>query len=72
MSGFSVLEYGAYARTFTLKYWSERFKNYNSVIYGILKFITRIRFFKKSFLRVNLRDQVEVFAVKTESKNKKL
>ena len=70
LSGFVVLKYGAYARIFTLNYWSERFKNYNSMIYRILKLVTRIRIFKKSFLRVNLRDQVEVFAIKTASKNK--
>lgn len=72
LSGFVVLKYGAYARIFTLGYWSERFKNYNGVIYGILKLVTRIKIFKKSFLKVNLRDQVEVFAMKAESKNKKL
>jgi len=70
LSGFAVLKYDAHARIFTLGYWSERFKNYNGVIYGILKLVTRIRIFKKSFLKVNLRDQVEVFAKKTESKNK--
>jgi len=70
LSGFVVLKYGAYARIFTLNYWSERFKNYNSMIYKILKLVTRIKIFKKSFLRVNLRDQVEVFARKAASKNK--
>ncbi|MCX5687440.1 MAG: class I SAM-dependent methyltransferase [Candidatus Omnitrophica bacterium] len=70
LSGFVVLKYDAYARIFTLNYWSERFRNYNSIIYRILKIVIRIKIFKKSFLRVNLRDQVEVFARKVVSKNK--
>ena len=64
LSGFVVLKYDAYARIFTLNYWAERFKNYNSIIYMALKFVTKIRIFKKSFLRINLRDQIEVFARK--------
>lgn len=69
LSGFFVLKYDAYTRIFTLNYWSERFKHYNSIIYRVLKLVTRIRIFKRSFLRVNLRDQVEVFARKTANKS---
>ena len=70
LSGFVVLGYDSYARIFTLNYWSERFKDYNSIIYRILKLITKIRVIKKSILRINLRDQIEVFARKVASKNK--
>lgn len=70
LSGFVVLGYDSYARIFTLNYWSERFKDYNSMIYRILKFITKIRVIRKSFLRINLRDQIEVFARKAANKNK--
>lgn len=64
LSGFVVLKYDVYTRIFTLNYWAERFKSYNSIIYRVLKFVTKIRIFKKSFLKINLRDQIEVFARK--------
>ena len=64
LCGFNVVKYDLYARTFTLAYWAKRFKNYNHLIYKILILVTKIGIFKKTFLRVNLRDQIEVFATK--------
>lgn len=63
-SGFAAVRYGSYARTFTLNYWAERFRNYNALIYRILRFIAKTGAFKNSFITIDLGDQIEVFARK--------
>jgi len=64
VSGFRVLKYDSYSRVFTLNYWTERFKNYNPLIYKILRLVDRIWNLKKILLRVNFLDQIEVYARK--------
>ena len=61
-SGFKGIKWSLYSRTFSLKYWMERFESYNKTIYKILVFISRIDALKKKLFRVNLRDQIEVLA----------
>lgn len=63
-TGFEVTEWSSHSRTFTMKYWIERFKYYNKPIYKISRLISQIDIFGKSLLRINLRDQIQVLARK--------
>jgi len=62
--GFRDMKYSTYIRTFTLKYWIERCKNYNRFLYNMLLFISKISNSENKLIQVNLRDQIEVFARK--------
>ena len=66
-SGFRAIKYSRYVRTFTVRYWLERFADYNKLIYRFFSFITRINLFGKRLLTVNLYDEVGVFARKKRS-----
>jgi len=64
-TGFESIKYACHARAFSLKYWLERFKNYNKIICRILVVFSRIGLLNKRPLKINLRDQIEVFARKS-------
>ncbi len=64
-TGLKIIKYSSHARTFSLRYWVERFKNYNKLIYKILAFIIRIGTLGDKLVRVNLRDQIGAFACKS-------
>lgn len=66
-SGFRAIKYSRYVRTFTVRYWLERFADYNKLIYRFFSSITRINLFGKRLLTVNLYDEVGVFARKKRS-----
>lgn len=64
-TGFKTIKWSSYARTFTLKYWAMRFKNYNKLMYKILMLFSKAIGGKKKLFRINLRDQIEVLARKS-------
>lgn len=44
--------------------WLKRVNAHSKVLYGILYYISRIGNFRSALLKINLRDQIEVLAVK--------
>lgn len=66
-AGFKALKYSSHARFFTLGYLANRLKNYNKHICRICGFAAKHLFSKDKLFRVNLGDQIEVFAKKKRS-----
>ncbi len=63
-TGFHDFQFISHERTFSFRYWMERFENYSKTIYGILTFISKKMGFKNKLLRINLWDQIGIFARK--------
>lgn len=61
-AGFDIIKCRSSTRTFSLNYWVERFREYNEPIYRLLKFLTRFRFLRDRLIKIDLADQIEVFA----------
>lgn len=61
-TGFSLLTCKNHPRTFSIRYWVFRFKNYNKAIYGILKFLADKTFLGRRLLTIDTADQMEVYA----------
>jgi len=66
-TGFKSIRWSVYARNFTFKYWLERVRPYNKAIYKILDAISSIGKLKDAFIKIDFRDQIEVFAKKRRS-----
>lgn len=67
--GFKSISWSLYTRTFSLKYLTQRFKNYNRPIYRLLMFlfdVGRCAKLESRLFRINLGDEIEVFACKKE------
>ena len=60
--GFSQLKFTGHPRTFSLKYWVFRFRNYNEHIYNMLKFFVCHTPLGNLPLTINTADQIEVYA----------
>ncbi len=63
-AGFKPLKTKSHVRVFTLKYWLGRLKGYNASVYKIFMFLIKHGLIKNGFFRVNLGDQIEVYASK--------
>jgi Glycosyltransferases involved in cell wall biogenesis len=63
-AGFAPIKTKSHARTFTLKYWIDRLKGYNESMYKAFIFLIKHGFIKNGLLRVDLGDQIEVYARK--------
>lgn len=63
-SGFKIKRYNPHIRIFSINYWVKRLKTHNRFLYKIWDFISRIGKLGKTQLKINLRDQIEVTAVK--------
>ena len=63
--GLRIKKYAPHVRIFSVDYWVKRIRCYSGALYRALYFISRIDNFGKFNLSVNLRDQLEILAVKT-------
>jgi len=63
--GFRVKKYNTHIRIFSINYWTKRLKVHNYVLYRILDFISKIGNLGTAHLKVNLHDQIETVAMKT-------
>ena len=63
-AGFLPIKFTGHPRTFSLKYWVFRFRNYNKIIYKVLKFFIGHTFLGGMLLTINTADQIEVYAKK--------
>ena len=61
-TGFLPLKFTRHPRTFSLKYWIFRFRNYNEHVYNILKFFVYHTPLGNVLLTINTADQIEVHA----------
>lgn len=62
--GFKVLKNSSHTRVFSLNYWSRRIESYNKFLYKLFCFISKYTLFQNRLIRVNFKDQIEVFAQK--------
>jgi 2-polyprenyl-3-methyl-5-hydroxy-6-metoxy-1,4-benzoquinol methylase len=62
-AGFTPIKTGTHARTFSLKYWVTKIKDYNERLYRLCKFLIRNNI-KNRLVRINLGDQIEVYGRK--------
>ena len=65
VSGFKPIKTKSHARTFSIKYWASKFKDYNKKIYSFLVFLIRYNVIANKLLTINLGDQIEIYACKT-------
>lgn len=65
VAGFKVIKVSSYARIFSLRYWTKRLEAYRTFVYDILRFLTRFEFLKHKLIKINLRDQMVIFAQKS-------
>ena len=66
IAGFVPKKTGSYTRVFSLSYWASKLKNYNIILYRVFTFFMRHNSMKDNLLRINLGDQIEVYAVKSK------
>jgi len=59
--GFKVIKYSSHVRVFSLSYWKRRLANYNKFLF---KLTSKYTFSRDKLLKVNFKDQIEVFAQK--------
>lgn len=64
-AGFEPVKTRSHVRVFTLKYWLSRFKGYNEKIYNFFMFLIKQGIVKDGLIRVDMGDQVEVYAGKS-------
>ncbi|MFH1846509.1 MAG: methyltransferase domain-containing protein [Candidatus Omnitrophota bacterium] len=63
-SGFMPVLIRPCSRIFSVEYWSDKLKEYNSRIYGLFSFLVKCGVFRKELLKINLRDQIEIYGRK--------
>jgi len=63
-SGFTVIKSRSCARTFSLGYWLEKLGFYNKPLAQLFSLLMKRDFIAKRLIRINLGDQIEVFARK--------
>lgn len=66
-TGFVSFKIRSHARIFTLKYWAYKIKGYNKILYKICSFLLAYNNLKNKLIRINLQDQIEVYARKRRS-----
>ncbi len=64
-AGFDPIRTKSHVRVFTLKYWLDRLRGYNEFIYRAFMFLIKCGFIKNGLFRVDLGDQIEVYARKS-------
>ena len=62
-AGFVPVRFRTHARSFSLKYWLSKIKDYNDTLYNVGKFLIRGNL-KDKLVRINLGDQIEVYCRK--------
>lgn len=62
--GFNILRCNSHIRVFSMEYWAIRIKNYNTSLYKLLNFLLRQAFLQNRLLKLNFKDQIEVYARK--------
>ncbi|MBN1527142.1 MAG: class I SAM-dependent methyltransferase [Candidatus Omnitrophica bacterium] len=67
-AGFIPLRTKSHVRAFTFKYWVNQFKSYSRIIYRILVFLMEKLRLENRLLRIDLGDQIEVYAAKPGAK----
>ena len=65
ISGFLPVRIRSHPRTFTTKYWIEKFRDYNETLYAILTFLFNRGVIKNRLFTANLGDQIEIYARKS-------
>lgn len=64
-TGFKPVKCRSHSRTFSLRYWTERFGKYSGPLYKILLAVSSCKTCGSRLLTINLRDQIEVYARKS-------
>lgn len=65
VTGFKPIKCRSHSRTFSLRYWTERFAKYSGPLSKILERIASTGSFGSRLLTINLGDQIEVYARKS-------
>jgi ubiquinone/menaquinone biosynthesis C-methylase UbiE len=63
-AGFAPIKTMTHARVFSLNYWLLRIKDYSPALYNVFSFLFGRGIAKKSLLKIDLGDQIEVYARK--------
>jgi len=63
-AGFAPIKTKSHARTFSLKYWGSKIKDYDRIPYRICGFLINHSIIKDWLIKINLGDQIEVYARK--------
>jgi Glycosyltransferases involved in cell wall biogenesis len=63
-AGFNAIKAKSHVRVFTLKYWLSRLKGYSEHVHSIFMFLIDHKLIKNRLFRVDLGDQIEVYARK--------
>lgn len=66
-AGFTPIVSRSHVRIFTFKYWVDRFENYNKSLHRLFTFLIERRIIGNGLVRIDLGDQIEVYARKTRS-----
>ncbi|MFC1646532.1 methyltransferase domain-containing protein, partial [Candidatus Omnitrophota bacterium] len=61
-TGFEVVRWGNYSRTFTLRYWLKKIEGHDKKLFGFLNFIFKNNSFKNKSIKISVGDQMEVIA----------
>lgn len=64
-AGFEPIRTRSHVRVFTLKYWLSKFQGYNQKIHGFFIFLMKHGIVKDGLIRIDLGDQIEVYARKS-------
>lgn len=64
-AGFKPIKCKSHARTFSLKYWAQRCEAYNNLFLKPILYFLRNKPLANKLIRVNFRDQIEVYAIKS-------
>jgi 2-polyprenyl-3-methyl-5-hydroxy-6-metoxy-1,4-benzoquinol methylase/GT2 family glycosyltransferase len=63
-AGFFPVKIKTHARTFSLKYWAQKARDYNKPIYKICSSLMKRKIIKNGLVKIDLGDQIEVYARK--------
>lgn len=66
-AGFDPIRTKSHVRVFTLKYWLGRLRGYNEFIYRVFMFLIKCKLIKNGLFRLDLGDQIEVYARKAQA-----
>jgi len=61
-TGFELIKFGGYSRTFSLSYWLKRLEGYDKKLFKLLKFLAKNNLINNRLVTVNVGDQMELFA----------
>lgn len=64
MANYVPIKSRYHARTFSLKYWVDKTKDYNNALCRILTFLMNHNIIRNGLIKINLGDQIEVYACK--------